>query len=142
MLADLGRVGFDSAVSAPWWVRLVVGLFGAVVVITAATLLFRAPRDTRSLDVADEAHVRAMLRDFGDHDSLGYFATRRDKSVVWDTGEPGTARAGVSYRAIGSVSLASGNPVGDPQYWPDAIGRWRERGTQQRLVAGRDGRRV
>ena len=128
MLADLGRVGFDSSVSAPWWVRLVVGLFGAVVVLTAATLLFRAPRDSRSLDVTDEAHVRAMVRDFGDHDSLGYFATRRDKSVVWDTGEPGTARAGVSYRAIGSVSLASGNPVGDPQYWPDAIGRWREEG--------------
>ena len=55
---------------------------------TAATLLFRAPRDTRTLDVADEAQVRALLRDFGDHDSLGYFATRRDKSVVWDTGDP------------------------------------------------------
>ena len=126
MLADLGRLGFDSSVHAPGWVRLVIGLFGAVVVLTAATLLFRAPRDTRSLDVADEAQVRAMLRDFGDHDSLGYFATRRDKSVVWDTGGPGAARAGVSYRVIGSVSLASGNPVGDPQYWPDAIGRWRE----------------
>ncbi len=66
-----------------------------------------------------------MLRDFGEHDSLGYFATRRDKAVVWDTGDPETARAGVSYRAVGSVSLASGNPVGDPAYWPEAIARWR-----------------
>ena len=127
MLADIGRfTDGPDVVHSPWWVRLVIGLAGAVVVLTAATLLFRAPRDTRTLDVTDEAYVRAMLRDYGDHDSLGYFATRRDKSVVWDTGDAATARAGVSYRVIGSVSLASGNPVGDPEHWPEAIERWRE----------------
>ncbi|NPC95296.1 bifunctional lysylphosphatidylglycerol synthetase/lysine--tRNA ligase LysX [Nocardioides sp. zg-DK7169] len=126
MLLDLGRIGFGSAAEAPWWVRLVIALLGAAVVLGTAVLLFRAPRDTRTLEVADEARVRTMLRDFGEHDSLGYFATRRDKSVVWDTGEAGTARAGISYRAVGSISLASGNPVGDPAYWPQAIERWRE----------------
>ena len=126
MLSDLGRLGVDSTVHAPMWVRLIVGVSGAAVVLTAATVLFRAPRDRRTLDVTDEAHVRAMLRDFGDEDSLGYFATRRDKSVVWDTGEAATARAGVSYRVIGSVSLASGNPLGDSEFWPEAIARWRE----------------
>jgi lysyl-tRNA synthetase class 2 len=69
----------------------------------------------------DEARVRTLLRSFGDWDSLGYFATRRDKSIVWNTGDPATAQAGVSYRVIGSVSLASGNPVGDPQHWGFAI---------------------
>ena len=44
-------------------------------------LLFRAPKHTRTLDVADEARIRTLLRDFGDPDSLGYFATRRDKST-------------------------------------------------------------
>ncbi|MCR6030750.1 bifunctional lysylphosphatidylglycerol synthetase/lysine--tRNA ligase LysX [Nocardioides sp. zg-579] len=127
ILLDLGRIGPETAASAPWWVRLVIGLVGAVVVLGAATVLFRAPRDTRTLGVADEARVRALLRDFGDHDSLGYFATRRDKAVVWDTGAPETARAGVSYRVVGSVSLASGNPVGDPDWWPAAIERWRDR---------------
>ncbi len=63
---------------------------------------------------------------FGEWDSLGYFATRRDKAVVWDTGDRDTARAGVSYRVFGSVSLASGNPVGDPLHWAAAIERWRE----------------
>jgi lysyl-tRNA synthetase class 2 len=126
MLADIGRVGVGTHAHAPWWVRLVVDLAGTVVVLVAATILFRAPRDTRTLDVAEEAAVRGLLRDHGEHDSLGYFATRRDKSVVWDTGDASTARAGVSFRAIGSVSLASGNPVGDPAYWPDAIDRWRE----------------
>ncbi|MCD4532850.1 bifunctional lysylphosphatidylglycerol synthetase/lysine--tRNA ligase LysX [Nocardioides sp. cx-169] len=126
ILLDLGRISPEPSAAAPWWVRLVIGVLGAVVVLGAALVLFRPSRDTRTLSVADEARVRALLRDFGDHDSLGYFATRRDKSVVWDTGEPATARAGVSYRTVGSVSLASGNPVGDPAHWPDAIGRWRD----------------
>ena len=77
-------------------------------------------------------------------DSLGYFATRRDKSVVWDTEDPGTARAGVSYRVFGSVSLASGNPVGDPTRWAAAIERWREEARRHGwslavMGAGRDG---
>ena len=59
--------------------------------------------------------MRTLLRDFGDLDSLGYFATRRDKAVIWDRDDPAEARAGVSYRAFGSISLASGNPVGDPR---------------------------
>ena len=69
--------------------------------------------------------MRTLLRDFGEEDSLGYFATRRDKAVIWDTGDPATARSGVSYRAIGSVSLASGEPLGDPLTWPAAIEAWR-----------------
>jgi lysyl-tRNA synthetase class 2 len=126
MLTDVGRLTTDSSVHAPWWVHGVIGLSGAVVVVTAATVLFRPPRGTRTLTVPDEAGVRTLLRDFGDHDSLGYFATRRDKTVVWDDGEPAAARSGVSYRVIGSVCLASGNPLGDAQYWPDAIRRWQE----------------
>ena len=92
MLADVGRVGDDVDVSAPLWIRAVVGITGTVVVVLAASILFRAPRDSRTLAVADEAKVRALLRDFGDHDSLGYFATRRDKAVVWDTGDPESAQ--------------------------------------------------
>lgn len=128
MLGELGEAGwFTDAeqVRSPFWVRVVTGLLGAVVVLGAALLLFRPSRDTRTLDAADEARVRTLLRDHGDADSLGYFATRRDKSVVWDGDDPATARAGVSYRVVGSVSLASGNPVGDPAHWDAAIARWR-----------------
>jgi lysyl-tRNA synthetase class 2 len=125
MLADVGRLGLSSQAHAPWWANLVIGLTGAVVVLTAAAILFRPPRTDRTLSVPDEARVRALLRDFGEHDSLGYFATRRDKSVVWDAPDAADARAGVSFRAVGSVALASGNPVGDPARWPEAIAAWR-----------------
>ena len=126
IITDIGRIDPHHEVVVPWGVRIVVDLAGAAVVLTAAVLLFRAPKDTRTLEVADEAQVRTLLRDFGDLDSLGYFATRRDKSVVWDTDSATNARAGVSYRVIGSVSLASGNPLGDPDRWPAAIERWRD----------------
>jgi lysyl-tRNA synthetase class 2 len=125
MIGDLGLVDEPSTATAPLWVRAVINLMGATVVLGAAYLLFRTPRYTHTLDASDEARVRTLLRDFGGEDSLGYFATRRDKSVVWDSGESSTARAGVSYRVVGSVSLASGNPVGDPLRWPDAIEAWR-----------------
>ncbi|WP_196804643.1 bifunctional lysylphosphatidylglycerol synthetase/lysine--tRNA ligase LysX [Cellulomonas sp. URHD0024] len=125
MLGDLGLTDQASKATAPFWVRAVINLIGAVVVLGSAYLLFRTPRYTHTLDAADEARVRTLLRDFGSEDSLGYFATRRDKSVLWDTGDANTARAGISYRVVGSVSLASGNPVGDPLRWPAAIEAWR-----------------
>ncbi|MBM6405431.1 bifunctional lysylphosphatidylglycerol synthetase/lysine--tRNA ligase LysX [Phycicoccus sp. CSK15P-2] len=131
MLADIGRIGLASPpLDIPVWVRLVIGVSGAAVVGWSAALLFRPSRTTRTSSVADEARIRTLLRDFGEHDSLGYFATRRDKAVVWDTGDPATARAGVSYRVFGSVSLASGNPLGDPAHWAAAIERWRAEARQ------------
>jgi len=126
MLTDVGRIDVHGDVTVPWALRIGIELAGAAVVLTTAVLLFRAPKDARTLEVPDEARVRTLLRDFGELDSLGYFATRRDKSVVWDTENVGDARAGVSYRVIGSVCLASGNPVGDPERWPAAIERWRD----------------
>lgn len=127
MLGDVGRavLDLDSGVTSPLWVRGIVGVLGAGTVLGAAYVLFRAPEFTQTLDAADEARVRTLLREFGGEDSLGYFATRRDKAVVWDSGDPATARAGVSYRVFGSVALASGNPVGDPARWDAAIARWR-----------------
>jgi lysyl-tRNA synthetase, class II len=124
LLGDLGLVA-DPGVVAPLWVRVLLNVMGAVVVLGSAAVLFRSPAYTRTLGATDEAAVRTMLREHGDLDSLGYFATRRDKAVVWDHEDPAQARAGVSYRVVRGVSLASGNPVGDPEHWPAAIEAWR-----------------
>ncbi len=124
MLGEVGLTRPDE-VSSPLWVTLFLDVLGAVVILTTTYLLFKPPGHTHTLSAGDEARVRTLLRSFGEWDSLGYFATRRDKSIVWNTGEPATAQAGVSYRVIGSVSLASGNPVGDPEHWESAIEQWR-----------------
>lgn len=123
----VGRTqGVDGA-AVPLGVRAVVNLLGAAVVLGAAWVWFRPPRDSRYLEAADEARIRTLLGQYGQLDSLGYFATRRDKAVVWDTGSPQDARAGVSYRVVGSVALASGNPIGDPTRWTAAIEQFRSR---------------
>lgn len=124
MLGEVGLVRTD-VVRSPLWVTILLDVLGAAVILTATYLFFKPPPETHMLSAADEARVRTLLRSFGDWDSLGYFATRRDKSIVWNTGNPATAQAGVSYRVIGSVSLASGNPVGDPEHWRSAIDQWR-----------------
>ena len=68
----------------------------------------------------DEFAIRALLEAYGKNDSLGYFATRRDKSVVFAP----NGRAAITYRVEVGVCLASGDPVGDPQAWPQAISGW------------------
>jgi lysyl-tRNA synthetase, class II len=124
MLGEVGLTRPDE-VRSPLWVTLLLDVLGAAVLLTSTYLLFKPPAHTQTLSAVDEARVRTLLRSFGDWDSLGYFATRRDKSIVWNTGDPATAQAGISYRVIGSVSLASGNPVGDPEHWRSAIEQWR-----------------
>ncbi len=68
----------------------------------------------------DESAIRGLLELYGKNDSLGYFATRRDKSVVFAP----NGRAAVTYRVEVGVCLASGDPIGDPRAWPAAIGAW------------------
>jgi lysyl-tRNA synthetase class 2 len=52
-----------------------------------------------------------------DQDSLGYFATRKDKSVIWSNNK----KAGIAYRVQSGVMLASGDPFGEYSLWPEAI---------------------
>ncbi|MBV7294389.1 bifunctional lysylphosphatidylglycerol synthetase/lysine--tRNA ligase LysX [Corynebacterium sp. TAE3-ERU12] len=101
----------------PQWVALVVSFFGAVALLGAVFTLLRSQGGQNSLTAADETAIRAMLTRWGANDSLGYFATRRDKSVVYAN----SGRAAVSYRVEVGVILASGDPIGDPDHWDSAI---------------------
>lgn len=101
-------------------VNALLGLFGALALVVAAIVLFRSQRATNALTGQDESAIRGLLELFGKNDSLGYFATRRDKSVVFAP----NGRAAVTYRVEVGVCLASGDPVGDPRSWPAAIDAW------------------
>ncbi len=96
------------------------GLFGALALMAAAVVLFQSQKAENALTGQDEAAIRALLETYGKNDSLGYFATRRDKSVVFAP----NGRAAITYRVEVGVCLASGDPVGDPQAWPQAITAW------------------
>ncbi|MDV9178090.1 phosphatidylglycerol lysyltransferase domain-containing protein, partial [Streptomyces sp. W16] len=97
-----------------------LGLFGALALLNAATVLFRSQRLEAALHGDEEARIRALLKAYGGQDSLGYFATRRDKAVVFSP----TGKAAVTYRVEAGVCLASGDPVGDREAWPHAIAAW------------------
>ncbi|BBZ04132.1 lysylphosphatidylglycerol biosynthesis bifunctional protein LysX [Mycolicibacterium chitae] len=102
------------------FVNTALGLFGALALMAAAIVLFRSQRADNALTGQDDAAIRALLAVYGKNDSLGYFATRRDKSVVFAP----DGRAAITYRVEVGVCLASGDPVGDPRAWPQAIGAW------------------
>ncbi len=72
------------------------------------------PTRRNALTGEDESAIRGLLELWGKNDSLGYFATRRDKSVVFAP----NGRAAVTYRVEVGVCLASGDPLGDPRSWP------------------------
>ncbi|GAB3011291.1 bifunctional lysylphosphatidylglycerol synthetase/lysine--tRNA ligase LysX [Mycobacterium bourgelatii] len=98
------------------------GLFGAFALIAAAIVLFQSQRADNALTGEDESAIRGLLELYGKDDSLGYFATRRDKSVVFAP----SGRAAVTYRVEIGVCLASGDPVGDPKAWRQAVDAWLE----------------
>ena len=92
----------------------VLGLFTLVVTV----YLFLRPAQPRArLGTADATRIRELLARQGDRDSLGYFALRNDKNVIWSP----SGKSCVCYRVVSGVMLASGDPIGDPEAWPGAI---------------------
>jgi lysyl-tRNA synthetase, class II len=119
-------VGFAVVASAsfsgrpPVILNALFGLFSAMALIAAAIVLFQSQRSDNALTGEDESAIRGLLELWGKNDSLGYFATRRDKSVVFAP----SGRAAITYRVEVGVCLASGDPIGDPRAWRQAIDAW------------------
>ncbi len=107
-------------ITTPGWVDVVINILSTLLLIAVVYAAFRSRRAVDPLSPEDEAKLRALLDKHGERDSLGYFALRRVKSAVWSP----TGKAAVVYRVVGGVSLASGDPIGDPEAWPGAIDPW------------------
>ncbi len=117
----------------PAFVSFLCGLFGAVAFLAAAWVLFRPRRKHAYLSADQEIQIRILLGTTGERDSLGYFATRRDKAAAFSP----TGKSAVTYRVVAGTSLASGDPIGDPESWPPAIEAWLGEAARVRLDAGR-----
>ncbi|MDX6327230.1 MAG: lysyl-tRNA synthetase, class, partial [Nocardioidaceae bacterium] len=123
--AFLGLVGIpgpvrfgDASDGSNASVALVV--LGASVLVLAVAAALEPAVGPHSLGQSEEAALRALLDRWGDVDSLSYFALRDDRSVIFSP----TGKAAVTYRVVGTVSLAAGDPAGDPEAWPGAITAW------------------
>ncbi|PMD37875.1 DUF470-domain-containing protein [Hyaloscypha variabilis F] len=84
----------------------------------------------RLLTAEDELRIRELLWQNEEQDSLGYFATRRDKKVVFAPDN----KAAITYRILGGVSLASADPIGPEKSWPGAIREWMTEAASNGLI--------
>ncbi|MEV5877022.1 phosphatidylglycerol lysyltransferase domain-containing protein [Streptomyces sp. NPDC052101] len=109
-----------DSVHAPRWVDIILNILLAAAFCLVLYACFRSPRGRQLLTADDEEKLRGLLAKHGSRDSLGYFALRRDKAAIFSP----TGKAAVTYRVVGAVSLASGDPIGDPEAWPGAIEAW------------------
>ena len=102
------------------WIAVIAGIISAAALILAAIVFFRSSRAKDFVSPQDELDIRRLVLETGERDSLAYFATRRDKSVIFSPDH----RAAVTYRVVAEVSLASADPVGHMSSWPGAIEAW------------------
>ncbi|MEU0215457.1 phosphatidylglycerol lysyltransferase domain-containing protein [Streptomyces sp. NPDC006265] len=119
-----GLFGFEGPVdyqgNTSWTVAFSLGALGLLTAVTTIYLAFRPEHPAAQLTEQDEARLRALLDKHGRRDSLGHFALRRDKAVVFSP----SGKAAVTYRVVSGVMLASGDPIGDVEAWPGAIERF------------------
>ncbi|WP_307796585.1 bifunctional lysylphosphatidylglycerol synthetase/lysine--tRNA ligase LysX [Actinomadura barringtoniae] len=115
-----GVTGHTLSINVPTWVDLVLGVIGTGLLVVTMWALFRPGRGDARLRFDEETQARRLLAEYGDEDSLGYFALRRDKDLL----SAPNGKAAIAYRAQGSVCLASGDPLGDPESWGMAIDAW------------------
>jgi lysyl-tRNA synthetase class 2 len=119
-----GLFGFEGPVdyqgNTSWTVAFSLGALGLLTAVTTIYLAFRPEHPAARLTEDDEERLRALLERHGGRDSLGHFALRRDKAVVFSP----SGKAAVTYRVVSGVMLASGDPIGDVEAWPGAIERF------------------
>ncbi|MER7045616.1 phosphatidylglycerol lysyltransferase domain-containing protein [Streptomyces jumonjinensis] len=119
-----GLFGFegplDYAGNASWTVGYSLGSLGLLTAVTTIWLALRPEHPAARLSAEDERRLRELLARHGGRDSLGHFALRRDKGVVFSP----SGKAAVCYRVVSGVMLAGGDPIGDVEAWPGAIERF------------------
>jgi lysyl-tRNA synthetase class 2 len=102
--------------------RSAVGLavLGASLLLLVVLVAMQPAAGPHRLAPAEAVEVSSLLRRWGHVDSLSWFALRSDRAVIFSP----SCKAAVSYRVVGGVSLAAGDPLGDPEAWTGAIAAW------------------
>lgn len=121
----LGLIGFTPELQfgrelGSQFTTVALNSLGAVTALLTVAAFLAPARKPARLTPDVERRLRDLLTRYGARDSLGYFALRGDKVAMFASG----GKAAVVYRVVGSVSLASGDPIGDPEAWPQAISAW------------------
>ena len=98
-------------------IRVTLGVFGIFVILIPVWAYLRRVSSVPKSTEEEKAKIADLATRFGSEDSLAFFATREDKSVIWSKNQG----AGIAYRVQNGVMLASGDPFGEYSLWPEAI---------------------
>lgn len=117
-----GLIGIPTALTEPTGrlpdvVYYLLLTLGATTIAITAWLLLRSATMTSRLSREEESQLRTAMERQVEHDSLDYFATRDDRSLVWSP----AGGACISYRVIAGTALAAGDPIGPRAQWGEAI---------------------
>jgi lysyl-tRNA synthetase class 2 len=119
LLGIAGPIDFVSTSSADQSAVALVVL-GAAVLFVALLVALQPVDGPHPPDEEERAQLRALLDKWGGQDSLGYFTLRDDRCVIFAP----SGKSALTYRVVGTVSLAAGDPIGDLEAWPGAINAW------------------
>lgn len=124
--ATVGTVPSGILLREPWsrppvWTLHTVNLVSSLALLVALIVFIGASRRQQTMTPDDELGIRRLLLTSRTADSLGYFGTRREKTIAFAPDR----QAAVSYAVFQGVALASGDPLGAQADWPAAIAAWR-----------------
>ena len=119
-IGDTGEENLEKLGTLPVWVPQVASLLVSLTLLLSVWVFTSSVRSPTSWSADRELRLRKLILQSGSNDSLAYFATRRDKASIFSA----DGRAAVTYRVLRGVSLASGDPIGDPTAWPRAVQTW------------------
>ncbi len=110
---------------------LLTSALGLFTLVVTAYVFLRPAEPAGRPSGQDAARIRDLLDRHGEQDSLGYFALRDDKSIIWSP----TGKSCIGYRVLSGVMLAAGDPIGDPEAWPGAIHAFLDEAARHAWVA-------
>lgn len=116
LVGGTGELRFADSGVARLIPAFLAGLGG--ISLVAVLLMLLARPHLRALRTPEQqATLGRLLETHGQQDSLSWFATRDDRELQLSP----SGKAAVSYRVVGGVALAAGDPLGDPEAWPQAL---------------------
>ena len=96
-------------------VLLLLETLGALTVILPCVTFLRSPSARLVRPQEDVEALQDLIAEADD--SLAYFALRDDKSIVWSQDK----QVAIAYRVVAGAMLASGDPLGPKELWPEAM---------------------
>lgn len=104
-------------------IDITLGMFGIFVILIPLAAFLRRVSEVPTTSLSEKYEIKELISKYGDIDSLAFFATRDDKSFIWNQNR----KAGIAYRVQNGVMVASGDPIGEQSLWPSAVEAFLER---------------